>query len=179
MKKEELVQELESAKEQLKDYKKFIDLLRDEDDPKGILTRLHQTIVKIQMLLVISDIKEIAHPKNKALENPVFGKSGSLVKVRPCNEKYGNKTYLGFLIGEIALGSSISLSEDKVQLNFSGHNPAIFVPELKEVIFGCASWWSEIESEEELKDISNDDIANVWYVKMLNHLNQKESNQPE
>lgn len=95
---------------------------------------------------------------------------GALVKVRPCGEEYGNKTYLGFLIGEIALGSSITTIDDKIQLNFSSYNPAMFVPELKKVIYGAGSWWSEIESEEELKEITNDDIENVWYVKLLQGL---------
>ena len=163
MKKEELQKELESAQEQLKDYKKFIDLMRDKEDPKGILTRLNQTIGKISTLLKASDIKEIAHPSNK----PLIGESGKLVKIRPCGEEYENKTYLGFLIGDLALGSSFKILEDKIQLNWSLHNPAIFVPELGKVIYGCESWWSEIENIEELKQITDDDINNVWYVKLL------------
>jgi len=167
MKKQQLIDELKSAQEQLKNYNRFLDLLKDEDDPKGILTRLNRTIGRIQMLVDANDIKELAHPKNEALQKPVFGKMGALVKVRPCGEEYGNKTYLGFLIGEIALGSSITTIDDKIQLNFSSYNPAMFVPELKKVIYGAGSWWSEIESEEELKEITNDDIENVWYVKLL------------
>ena len=170
MSKKELSEELKKAKEQLKNYNKFIDLFKDEEDPKGVLTRLNQTIGRIEMLLIVNEIKELAHPKNKALGKPVFGKVGSLVKVRPCGDKYEGRTYLGFLIGEIALGSSISILEDKIQVNWSGHNPAIFVPELKEVIYGCSSWWSEIKSEEELKDITDSDIENVWYLKMLRNI---------
>lgn len=170
MKKQKLIDELKSAQEQLKNYNRFLDLLKDEDDPKGILTRLNRTIGRIQMLVEANDIKELAHPKNEALQKPVFSKMGALVKVRPCGEEYGNKTYLGFLIGEIALGSSITTIDDKIQLNFSSYNPAMFVPELKKVIYGAGSWWSEIESEEELKEITNDDIENVWYVKLLQGL---------
>lgn len=166
MNKEELIEQLELAQEQLKDYTKFIDLMRDKEDPKGILTRLNKTISQIKMLLEASDIKEIAHPTNKALEK-CYRKTGTLVKIRPCDEKYENKTYLGFLIGDIALGSSIKILEDKIQLNWSGHNPAIFVPEIGEVVYGCESWWSEIKSEKELKEITDSDIENTWYVKLL------------
>lgn len=166
MGKSELQKELESAKEQLKDYNRFIDLLKDSDDPKSILTRLNRTIGRIGMLLKASEIKELAHPENEALQKPIFGNKGALVSVRPCGEMYNGKTYLGFLIGEIALGSSISVLDDKIQLNWSGHNPAIFVPELGEVIYGCGSWWSEIKSEEQLSQITDDDIENVWYVKL-------------
>ena len=45
-------------------------------------------------------------------------------------------------------------------------NPAIFVPELGKIIFGMESWWGRIKSEEELKDITDGDIENVWHVKM-------------
>ncbi len=46
-------------------------------------------------------------------------------------------------------------------------NPAIFVPELKKIIYGCESWWGEIESPEDFKEITSDDINNVWYVQLL------------
>lgn len=167
MKKKELVEQLQSAREQLKDYNRFIDLMRDEEDPKGILTRLNRTVGRILMLLEANEVKEVAHPTNKAIEKPVFGKKGSLVKVRPCGDKYGKKTYLGFLIGEVALGSSWSVSDGKIQLEFAGHNPAIFVPELGEIIYGAESWWGVIKSEDELKEITDSDIDNVWYVKLL------------
>lgn len=173
MTKNELIEELKSAKEQLKKYNKFIDLLREEDDPKGFLTKLNRTISRIDMLIEANDIKELAHPRNKALENPFSGKIGDLVKVRPCDEEYQNKTYLGFLIGDVARGSSIGIENDKIQLNFSGYNPAMFVPELKKIIYGAGSWWSKIDSVEELKDITNDDIENVWYVKLLQDIVEK------
>lgn len=170
MDKKELLNELALARKELKDYNKFIDLLKDKDDPKGILTRLNKTLSNIDFLLKTSDVKELAHPKNDVLIKSMFAKKGALVKVRPCDEKYNNKTYLGFLIGELARGSSITIFEDKIQLNWSGYNPAIFVPELGEVIFGCSSWWGEIESEDDLNEISNDDIDNVWYVRLLKNI---------
>ena len=49
-------------------------------------------------------------------------------------------------------------------------NPAIYVPELGKIIFGMESWWGIIESPEELKDISDDDISNTWYVKLLQEM---------
>ena len=169
---EKLKDKLVEGKEQLKDYNRFIDLLRDKDDPKGILTRLSETIGQIGMLVDASEIKEFEHPKNKPLQKG----SGSLVSVRPCDEKYGEKTYIGFLIGELALGSSITITDDKkIQCNWSQYNPAIFVPELGEVIMGCASWWSKIKSIEELKKISDDDIENVWYVKLMKEQLSKDS----
>lgn len=167
MNKQQLLDKLISAKDQLKDYTKFIDLFKDEEDPKGILIRLNKTVTEIEMLLKMNEVKDIEFPKNKALEKPIIGNVGSLVRIKPCDE---DKTYLGILIGEIALGSSITTVNDKIQLNFAHHNPAILVPELNKVIYGSESWWSEIESEDELKEITNEDIENVWYVKMLSEL---------
>jgi len=52
--------------------------------------------------------------------------------------------------------------------------PAIFVPELKKIIYGCESWWKTIQSVDEFSKISNEDINNTWYVKLLQSLNHTE-----
>ena len=102
------------------------------------------------------------------------GQCGDLVAVRPCKKELQGKTYLGFLLGEMAVGSSNHYHRTKQSLSrYLSANPAIFVPELKEVIFGYESWWSIIESEEELRQITDEDIENVWYVKLWKSL-QKE-----
>lgn len=49
-------------------------------------------------------------------------------------------------------------------------NPAIYVFDLKKVIFGAQSWWSVIENEDELRDITKDEINNTWYVKMFKEM---------
>lgn len=93
---------------------------------------------------------------------------GRLVKIRPCGKEYGDKTYLGILLGDLPYTLYITHNPETLELNCSTTgNPAIFVPELRKIIFGMESWWGEIESEEELRDITDDDIENVWYVKML------------
>lgn len=93
---------------------------------------------------------------------------GKLVKIRPCGKEYGDKTYLGFLLGDLPFMLYITHNPETLELSCSTTgNPAIFVPELGKIIFGMESWRGEIESEEELKDITDGDIENVWYVKML------------
>lgn len=168
MKKEDLIKGLEEVEAMLEKYpSKMLDLFKDEEDPKKIVADLRTAMQRIKMMVDATEFKELKHPTKKALIKPSFGEMGSLVSVRPVGDKYGNKTYAGFLIGEIALGSSIKVDEDSIQLEFSGHNPAIFVPELGEVIYGCESWWGGINSIDELKKITDEDIANVWYVKFL------------
>ena len=49
-------------------------------------------------------------------------------------------------------------------------NPAIYVPVLDKIIWGYGSWWGPIKSEEHLKQITDEDIQNIWYVKALKQL---------
>lgn len=96
---------------------------------------------------------------------------GKLAKVRPCKEEYSNKTYIGIFLGELPIGHSVSHNPDSKELNISFRvNPAIFVPELKKIIYGCESWWSIIDDASKLDDITDDDINNTWYVQALNQL---------
>lgn len=96
---------------------------------------------------------------------------GGLVKVRPCGEEYGKKTYLGFYLGDLPLAITHIFNEESGILKaFTHDNPAIFVPELGKIIWGCESWWDEIKNENEIKEITDDDISNVWYVKLAKQL---------
>lgn len=96
---------------------------------------------------------------------------GKFAKIRPCGEKYEGKTYLGLYLGEIPVGYGISHNPDTKELNISfSNNPAIFVFDLNEIIYGMESWWGIIESEEDLKEITESDINNIWYVKALKEL---------
>jgi hypothetical protein len=161
---ENLKKKLQEAYEATNEWGKFKHLFSADDGVKT-LAKLHETLGQILLHAEMSDIKDIAFPKNKVIRDSE--KQGTLVSIRPCGEEYKNKTYVGFYLGDIALGSSVGLSDNKIQLNFANHNPAIFVPELGKIIYGCESWWGEIESIEKLKEITNEDIDNVWYVKLL------------
>lgn len=101
---------------------------------------------------------------------------GGFVAVRPAGEQYAGKTYLGLYIGDIPIRASHAWDPKKQELNFyvGGNNPAIFVFDLNKVIFGAESWWGEIESEEKLKEITNNDIENVWYVKAFKQMVERE-----
>lgn len=123
--------------------------------------------------LKFDDMKEIVY-KN---DNPIINQQncGTLVKVRPCGNEYEKKTYLGILLGDIALNISHSIDEKGIVTFERGrYNPAIFIPETRTIVYGCESWWGEIESEDELKQITDDDIENVWYVKMLKKMQKNE-----
>lgn len=104
------------------------------------------------------------------------GDCGQLVKIRPCGKEYADRTYLGFLLGDLPFMLCITHNPETLELSCSTiGNPAIFVPELRKIIFGMESWWGEIESEEELKDITDSDIENVWYINMLKEIGGKQN----
>lgn len=94
---------------------------------------------------------------------------GQPVKVRPCACNEENKTYFGVLLGELPYMATCSFDKKTGQLAIhSMDNPAIFVPALNQVVYGCESWWERIETPEDAdKAISDDDIENTWYVKLL------------
>ncbi len=94
---------------------------------------------------------------------------GDMVQIRSCKKEHGDKTRLGILIGFVPIHGGVSFNKETGEMTFSigGTNPAIYVPELKEVVLGCESWWGVIESEEELKQITDEDINNVWYVQAI------------
>lgn len=126
----------------------------------------------------IVSMKEAKTVLSVAVEKMDFlGKKdiGKAVRVRPCDEKYQGKTFLGIFLGELPIPMYVNYNKDEQMLSISNmYNPAIFVPEINEVVFGYESWWSLINSSEDIEDITNDDISNVWYVKMLNNLDKQE-----
>jgi hypothetical protein len=98
-----------------------------------------------------------------------------LVAVRPCD---GEKTYAGIHVGDLPLGIHVILNRNTGVLTAmpAYHNPAIVVPELGKLVMGCGSWWKRIKTQEDLKQISDEDILNVWYVRaILDKVEKKEN----
>lgn len=129
-------------------------------------------LVAMQRIHNRANVKEVKTDEKSKMSSNISSRKGCLVSVRPCGEKYKDKTYLGFYLGDFALGFSGKYEGDALVLSHSSHNPAIFIPEVREIVYGCESWWSEIESEEQLRQITDDDIDNVWYVKALKEINE-------
>lgn len=125
------------------------------------------------------DSKFIEYPltingiENKIIDTTGMGhECGALCEVSPCGDEYKGKTFLGIYLGDLPIAIYTSFDrKSRVLNNSTMNNPAIFVPELKKIIYGCGSWWREIESVEDFKGISKEDIENTWYVKLLRQLN--------
>lgn len=88
---------------------------------------------------------------------------GRLVKVRHCDSE---KTYLGIHLGDLPVSTYVTYKDRELKVS-QMINPAIFVPELSRVVYGCESWWGFIDSMDELSDITDEDIQSQWYVKLL------------
>lgn len=134
----------------------------------------------------VADCEKCDHYKCRYIEYPLtiqeleitdpeaWGISFEPVKVRLCED---NKTYFGILLGELPWKTRASFSETDGKLKISTiTNPCILLPEQKKIIFGCESWWSRIKPGEGISDISDTDIENTWYVKLLRDM-EKEAEQ--
>jgi hypothetical protein len=104
-----------------------------------------------------------------------YVKPGSFVSIRPAND---DRTYLGIYIGDMPVGVAgiQKKGEDGVvHLVRTQPNPCIFIPQLEQLFYGLESWWGEIKEPDDLHQISDADIENVWYVRALKGLVEKES----
>ena len=110
---------------------------------------------------------------------------GTLVAVRPCADQYENKTFLGVYLGDFP--SAVYGTQDEpggdIVIDFHERtNPLIFIPEFADnrfqfhkpspFVYGAGSWWGKIKSEEHLRDITDGDIENVWYVRALKQIDE-------
>ena len=131
-----------------------------------ILRKLFKLFETLNWQIAFDSYKTLTFEDSKAIDTRECGKP---VKIRSCKKEHGEKTYFGVLIGDVALSVSHSIDDaGNITGKHAFYNPAIFVPELHDIVYGCESFWGEIESEEELgKLITDETIKNVWYVKAL------------
>ena len=127
MKYQELKKKLSESIGLLKDYNRFIMLFSDK--PEGDLTRLNSTLQEIKLTLEMSELTEVLHPRRKPFEEG--GKF--LVSIKPI--KY-DKSFIGIYLGDVPRSTVLSIENEKIQVEFSHYNPAIYVPELKRVVYG-------------------------------------------
>ncbi len=99
---------------------------------------------------------------------------GAFVAVRPCGDEYEGKTYLGIYLGDLPIGFSYGVDRESGVMTVSPGlgNPAIWVPALKRIVYGCESWWGPITKPEDVEkmQITDDTIQRQWYVRMLKEL---------
>jgi hypothetical protein len=120
------------------------------------------------------EVSGIDWPDRPAVVTGFSAKVGDYVAVRSCKEEHGDQTYLGIFLGDGPQGLYVNHDPETKRLKITyGHNPMMYVPELKEIIWGCGSWWHKIDKPEDLKQITDQRIENVWYVKALKELDKQ------
>jgi hypothetical protein len=150
-------------------------------EKKGLkaMELLYSTRKKLRDVLfkaIATRLKEVRHPEGKILDQRL---TGQLVRIRPCAKEYQDKTYVGIYLGDMATGTSVSIKDDVIGCDFSGSNPAIYVPAIKKVIFGYESWWGEITDEKDVTNITDEAIDQTWYVKILREMIGTEKEEKE
>lgn len=147
-----------------------------EEDMKRLEAAVEARRIKFPIEVTGIDFNVKIGVGSKAVFGGLDGRSpGDFVAIRSCRQEHGDKTRLGMLIGYVPIHAGASYDKEKKRLKFdlTGDNPAIYVFDLKEVVLGCESWWGPIEDEKHLREITNDDINNVWYVKALKAMAEK------
>ena len=111
---------------------------------------------------------------------PIFSREEipSYVSVRIAGE---DKTFLGIYVGDTYLwGQKPRVSQvqypgmdaPEVSVHITT-NPRIYIPELHRIVHGFQCWWGVIESPDELRAITDEDISGQWYIQALKALSEK------
>ena len=123
-------------------------------------------------------VNRITFDKGETLHQAgLTAKCGDMVAVMPCDKEYGGKTFLGVYLGDIALscGAAFDKATGELVVSHCMYNPAIFIPERNAIVYGCGSFWNEIENESQLRQITDADIQDVWYVRALKAICDREN----
>jgi hypothetical protein len=123
------------------------------------------------------------------LSGPLYSESrgvvppGTFMRVRPAKaaEDGTHKTYFGIYVGDLPIDVSLAVKKETSESKLNALlNPAIFVPALRKLVFGCESWWSPLKPEDvdKLEPITDENIENVWYVKALSEWQAASSETP-
>lgn len=100
---------------------------------------------------------------------------GELCEVTLAEKETGEKSFLGIYLGDLPTQILTSFNpEIGILKNSAMTNPAIYVFELNRIVYGYESWWRTIKSVDDFKGITDKNIENTWYVRLLRDM-QKES----
>ncbi len=133
-------------------------------------------IMKLESPITVTQLEIDKSALWPALQPSRSADQGSWVKVRLADGGKDTRTHLGILLGDLPVGISLGVKNGETEEEKTLHiiagmaNPCMFVPALNRLVFGMESWWGEISSAEDLQEITDQDIENVWYVRALRDL---------
>ena len=162
------------------DGKEFADLMSKFSKAMKEHKEKFTDMTQLEFPLNISGVE--SKFKRPATTSPSIGprvKCGDLVRIRPVQEEFKEKTFLGMYIGELPIDLYYEIEKENNKLHVRTYNNcAFYVFALHCMIFGCESWWAKIEGDEDIeKAITDEDIDNVWYVKAIRELAKMQSSE--
>lgn len=139
----------------------------DSDTATALALGISETLHELELLLSGYRVRKVVVEPSFVLKEAASRGCGRLAAVRPAGS---DKTHVGVYLGLIPFSAEVRITRDTVTAGLGRGNPAFFVPSLKAVVFGYESWWHFIEKREDMRDITDPDIENIWYVRELNKL---------
>lgn len=138
-------------------------------------------VIKLEKPLLITNMEIDQTALWPTLKPPLFSpvKPGGWVAVRLSGPEE-TETHLGIYLGDLAVGIALGTKkgaaegETTLVVTAGRANPCMYVPKLARFVFGMESWWGAIRTPEDLRQITDQDISNVWYVRALKDLAEAE-----
>ena len=152
--------------------------ISDEDKDKAwnVCNGLRADVVRwteLGNLSLFREVKVCPYPPIRAESN--IASRGDLVKVKPSDPKYDNKCFLGFFLGEIALGSTVKVDNTTITSEFVRFTPFFYVPDIGEWFYGISGWWALIKNENDFDEILASNPESTWYVELAQAMLRKKS----
>ena len=142
------------------------------DDIKNLGASLAEFMANTRIEGEIAFPVEVSGVRNMPPRPRKMTNVGAWVAVRLVGDD--NRTYLGVHLGDQMRGQSYSYNVVTKEVTvYSLQNPAIYVPDLKRVVWGAESWWSVIVAPDQLRAITDADIEGQWYVQALRDMDTK------
>lgn len=87
----------------------------------------------ISFVIPFQNYKQIEYDNSELLDQKECG--------TPVGIEYDGAEYDGIYLGELALSISSGMKNDVLTVSYALYNPAIYVPALRKVVYGCQCWW--------------------------------------
>lgn len=109
----------------------------------------------------LGDIKVVVDDDLLTYRKPIGHEIGSPVRVR----LEDGTTHLGILAANAPVDIDVGYDEGAHEFRVGPAitNPLIVVPELHRLVWGYESWWAEVSGPEDLRDITDEEIAAAWW----------------
>lgn len=147
------------------DYERINNMISEERECSSFNSRYITYPIEVEDIELNNEEKPLKQNEN----------TGRICRIRCCGKD--DTTYLGFYLGECPISNTVNYYKDTKILKVGYlSNPAIFVPKLNRVVYGCESWWNFIKDPDNIENITDELINDQWYMKMVKNLGGNDEN---